>query len=279
MKVQKIMKKFSFIHIPVLSFFSKDLYRDVGLNWKGLCFAYLLLFLAVCWIPAMVTIHSGFTGFVNKDAPTFVEQVPEITITDGQVSIDEPEPYYIKIPDTNDNLAVIDTTGTITSPHDANAFCLLTKASIIMKQSDFETRTFDLSQVKSFTISGDRIMRFLNTTKKYLGIILYPIALLSSYVYRIIQALILAAIGLLFASMCRVSLSYGALLRLAVVAMTPCMIVKTVFGLAGVYFPCIGLLYIVITLAYLYFAVHACHQTPPTVQELQVSGQSEGYQT
>lgn len=263
------MKKFSIIHIPVLSFFSKDLYRDVGLSWKGICFGYLLLLLAVCWIPAMVKLHSGFAGFVKNDAPTIVDQVPEITITDGQVSIDKPEPYYIKIPDTNDIIAVIDTTGSIESPADANAFFLLTNNLIITRQSNYETRTIDLSQVKSFTLDSADITRWMHTAKKFLVIIFYPLALLSSYVYRIIQALIFAAIGLLFVSMCRVSLSYGALLRLAVVAMTPCMIIKTVFGLAGVHLPCIvGLLYFVITLAYLYFGVHACSQIPLTEQEI-----------
>jgi hypothetical protein len=224
----------------------------------------------------MVRIHLGFAGFVKNDAPTIVEQIPEINITDGQVSIDEPVPYYIKIPDTNDNLAVIDTTGSITSPVDVNAFCLLTKTSMIMKQSNFETRTYDLSQIKSFTASGDDIMKLLHIIKKLLLIVMYPVALLSSYVYRIIQALIFAAVGLLFASMCKVSLSYGALLRLAVVAMTPCMIIKTVLGLAGIYLPCVGaLVYIAITLAYLYFGVYACSQTPPTEQVLQVPDQTQ----
>ena len=223
----------------------------------------------------MVRVHLGFAGFVKNDAPTVVEQVPEITITDGRVSIQEPQPYYIKIPDTNDILAAIDTTGSIESPEDVNAFFLLTNTSIITRQSDFETRTFDLSQVKSFTVSGEGIMKFLNIIKKFLAIILYPIALLSSYVYRIIQALIFAAVGLLFVSMCKVSLSYGALLRLAVVAMTPCMIVKTVFVLVGVYFPCIGLLYIVITLAYLYYGVSACSQIPLTEQEIRNPEQTQ----
>lgn len=264
------MKKFSIIHIPVLSFFSKDLYRDVGLNWKGLCFAYLLLLLAICWIPGIVKFHMGFSAFIINDAPPIVDQVPEITITDGQVSIDESEPYYIKIPDSNDILAVIDTTGSIESPQDVNAFCLLTKTGIIMKQSDFETRTYDLSKVKSFTLSSDSIMKFLHITKKFLFIILYPVVLISSYVYRIIQALIYAAIGLLFASLCKVSLSYSTLLRLAIVAMTPCMIIKTVFGLAAVHLPCVvGLVYLLVTLAYLYFGVYACSQTPPAQQPFQ----------
>ncbi len=270
------MKKFSIIHIPVLSFFSKDFYREVGLSWKGICFGYLLLLLAICWIPMMVKIHTGFSAFVNNQAPPFIDQVPEITITDGQVSIKEPQPYYIKIPDTNDILAVIDTTGTINSLEDANSPCLLTKTDFMWRQGTFETRTLDLSQVKSFTLSSNSIMKFLHITKKFLVVIMYPIVLLSSYVYRIIQALIFAAIGLLFASLCKVSLSYGALLRLAVVAMTPCMIVKTVFGLAGVHLPCgVGLVYLLVALAYLYFGVYACSQTPPAQQQFPFPEQTQ----
>ncbi len=231
--------------------------------------------MAICWIPMMVRIHTGFAGFVKNDAPAVIDQVPEITITDGQVSIKEPQPYFIREPDSNQIIAVIDTTGSIESPADANAFFLLTNNSIIT-QTDFETRTIDLSQVESFTMDSATITNWLHTAQKYLVIILYPLALISSYVYRIIQALIFAAIGLLFASSCKASLSYGALLRLAVVAMTPCIIIKTVFALAGVQLPCIVLLlYFVITLAYLYFGLYACSQTPPAEQVLQVPEQTQ----
>ena len=267
------MKKYSIIHIPVLSFFSKDLYREVGLYWKGLCFAYLLLLLAICWIPIMVKIHLGFSGFINNEAPAFIDQVPEIIITDGQVSIEEPQPYYIKAPDSNDVIAVIDTTGTIKSPEDANAFCLLTKTNIIMKQSKFETRTFDLSQVKNFVLDSDRIMRWLHIAGKFLVIIMYPFTLLGSYAYRIVQALIYAAIGLLFASLCKVSLSYAALLRLAIVAVTPCIIVGTALGLAGTPLP--ALLYLAAALGYLFFGVRACSQTPTTEQQFQFPEQTQ----
>ncbi len=263
------MKKFSIIHIPVLSFFSKDLYIDVGLYWKGVGFAYLLLLLAICWIPTMIKIHIGFSDFINNDAPTVVEQVPEITITDGQVSIEEPEPYYIKDPDSGDVLAIIDTTGTIKSLEDANAICLLTKTNIMWRQGEFEIRTIDLSKVKKFVLDSERIMGWLHTARKFLVIIIYPFALLGSYLYRIVQALIYAAIGLLFALWCKVTLSYATLLRLAVVAVTPCIIVSTVLGLAGVHLPYAGLIYLVAALAYLFFGVHATAQTTGPQQETQ----------
>lgn len=260
------MKKFSIIHVPLLSFFSKDLYREVGLYWKGTNFAYLLLLLAVCWIPAMIKVHTAFSNFVDNDVPAVVEQVPEITIIDGEASIKEPQPYYIKNPENGDILVIIDTTGTTKSLEDPNAICLVTKTEIMWRQSEVETRTFDLSGVKSFVLDSERIMGWLHTAEKLLVIIMYPFALLGSYVYRIIQALIYAVIGLLFASWCKVTLSYEALLRLAVVSVTPCIIINTVLGLAGIHLPYIGLLYLLIALAYLLFGVKAISQTQEEFQ-------------
>jgi len=266
---RKIMKKFSIIHIPVLSFFSKELYRDVGLYWKGVNFSYLLLLLAICWIPTMIKIHIGFSDFVNNDAPAVVDQVPEITITDGQVSIEEPEPYYIKDPDSGDVIAIVDTTGIIKSLEDPNAICLLTKTNIMWRQGEFEIRTIDLSEVKNFVLNSERITGWLHTTEKFLAIIIYPFALLGSYLYRIVQALIYATVGLLFALWCKVTLSYATLLRLAVVAVTPCVLVKTILGIAGVHLPYAGLIYLVAALAYLFFGVHATAQTTGPQQETQ----------
>ncbi|MHC4159706.1 MAG: DUF1189 family protein [Planctomycetota bacterium] len=212
------MKKFSIIHIPVLSFFSKDLYRDVGLHWKGLNFAYLLLLLAICWVPAIIKIHIAFSNFIDNEAPLVVEQVPEITITDGEVSIKEPQPYYITDPENDDILAVIDTTDTINSLEDTDALCLVTKTSVIYRKNELQTQTVDLSQVENFVLDSDRITGWLQIAKKLLAVTIYPFALLGSYFYRIVQALIYAAIGLLFASLCKARLSYAALLRLAIVA-------------------------------------------------------------
>lgn len=254
---RKIMKKFSIIHIPVLSFFSKELYRDVGLYWKGVNFSYLLLLLAVCLIPTMINLHRGISNFVNNEAPAIVNQVPEITITDGQVSIKETQPYYIKDPDSDEPLAIIDTTGQIESLEDTDAFFLLTGNKVIIKQSEFENTTYDLSNVKAFVVDSERITGWLQIGRKFLAVVIYPFALLGSYLFRIVQALIYAAVGLLFALWCKVTLSYATLLRLAVVAMTPCLLAKTIFGIVDIHLPYATLISLVITLAYLFFAVKA----------------------
>jgi hypothetical protein len=208
----------------------------------------------------MINVHRGMSNFVNNEAPAILNQVPEITITDGLVSIDEAQPYYIIDPDGNKPLAIIDTTGRIDSLKETNALCLLTGNKVIMKKSNFENRTYDLSQVKSFAINGEQITGWLQTGKKYLAVVIYPFALLGSYMYRIVQVLIYAAIGLLFASLCNTKLSYAALVRLAVVAVTPCIIVSTVLGLAGTSIP--AFLYLVAALVYLFFAVKSNADIP-----------------
>ncbi len=265
------MKRFSIIHVPLLSFFSKPLYRDVGLNWKGVCFGYLLLLLAVCWIPQVVKMYMDFSDFVEKEAPPVLEQVPRITIADGQVSIDEPQPYYIKDPESGQVLAVIDTTDTITSPEDANAFCLLTRTGLVARKSEFETRSWDLSHVQSLVVDSDRIRGWLRTIKKFFVVLVYPPALVCSYLYRIVQALIYAVVGLLFAYLCKVKLSYAALLRLAVTAVTPCIILNTVLGVADAHLPYGWLLYLAIALAYLLFGVTACRTAPAAPQQAPLS--------
>ena len=42
------MKKYAMIHIPFMSFYAGDIYRDVCLHWKGVGFAYLFLLLFIC---------------------------------------------------------------------------------------------------------------------------------------------------------------------------------------------------------------------------------------
>ncbi|MFQ5771763.1 MAG: DUF1189 family protein, partial [bacterium] len=191
------MKKFNILHVPLLSFYSSELYRDVGLNWKGVCFGYLFLLLAICTIPRIFMLHKGLSDFIDNEAPPLVEQVPTITIENGQVHIDEPQPYYIKDPNGNDILAIIDTTGEIQSLQDTEALALLTKTKLIHRQSKLEYRTYDLSQVKEFVLDKERIMGWLNIIKKLLIPALFPCFLLGSYIFRIIQALIYATIGLI----------------------------------------------------------------------------------
>ena len=251
------MRKYSIFQAPFSSFFSKDLYVDVGLEWGGKGLGYLFLLLAVCWIPVFVKLDMALSDFVNNEAPKVVSQIPAITITNGQALVDVSQPYYINVPDTNVVLFIIDTTGEITSIDNTKAIGLMTKTQVIVKRSEVETQTFSFSEVEEFHLDQDRVTGWLNTTKRVVAPAMYPVALVVSYIYRVVQVLFYAAIGLAFAALSRARLTYTEVVRLTAVALTPCILLNTLFLLADVTLPAARLVYFLVAMGYLFFGMSA----------------------
>ncbi len=255
------MKKYTLFHIPPLSFFSTELYLDVADNWKGIGFGYLFLLLALCWLVLVISIDQSIDSYLDEYAPDLISQFPTITIIDGQASIEETQPYYINDPETGQIIGVIDTTGSITSLDRTEAVVLLTRTNVMFEKSKVETRTFNLSDVGDFVLDQEMLSGLVNITKSYLSVVIYPFALMGSYLYRIIQMLIYAAIGLLFASICKTKLEYDQLLRLSVVAVTPCIIISTLLWSISIDLPMEGLMYFLLTMVYLFLGIKTTAET------------------
>jgi hypothetical protein len=252
------MKQYGVFHPLLLSFYSKPLYRDVAKNWKGVGFLYLLLLLALTWIPVMMQFHYNLSNAVSREAPKIVNQIPKITITKGEVSIDAPVPYSIIDPQSGEQIAAIDTSGQITSIDQTKAFMLLTKKNLIIRQQHRgETRIFDLSAIQSLTLDRDSVMSWLQAFNKWFAFVAYPFALGASFAYRIIQVLLYALIGMLMASILKITLDYAALVRLSVIAITPVILLNTLRKLLGVHVPLTWLISFVIAMCYLFIAVKA----------------------
>jgi hypothetical protein len=262
------MQRFHLYHVPVWSFFSADLYRDVGLRWGGTGLLYLFLLLAVCWIPVIVRVQARIAALADREAPKLVEQLPTITIEDGRASIEEEQPYYIYLPEAGSErpLAVIDTTGEITSLEATDAKVLLTQTHLYMREEGGQVRVQSLAEVDGVVLDRQRVYGVIDTFTTWIGLALYPLALIGSYAFRIIQALIYAAVGMAFAQNRRLDLSYAATLRLAVAAVTPVIVVKTLLTLLRVDLPALIAwpLFIAAALVYLYLGVGACagEETP-----------------
>jgi hypothetical protein len=194
------MNRYSIFHPLVFSFYSKPLYQDVARNWRGTGFLYLLLLLALCWLPQMIQLHQRLADLVDQEAPALVSQLPAITIVDGELSTDVDTPYFIHDPEKGTVLAIIDLTGEHTSLENSEAKLLLTRTKAIVRNRPRETRVYDLSGVGSFSLDRETVSGWLEVAKDWLAIVLYPVALLFSYLYRIVQVLLYAAIGVLVAS-------------------------------------------------------------------------------
>ena len=132
---------------------------------------------------------------------------------------------------------------------------MIMKNSVMVRENQLQTRVISLANIKNLEITGQKITDWAQTFKKIASIALYPILLLGSFLFRIIQVLIYAAIGFLFASWCHIKLDYAALIRLSVVAITPVIIINTFLITSGRYLPLAGLIYFLLAMAYLFLGV------------------------
>ena len=256
------MKKYSILNPLALSFYSKELYRDVGQEWRGTGFLYLFLLLALAWIPIAFKVHTGFVKWLNENAPAFLLQVPAVNIQNGRVYTDVPTPYVITS-NTGEPIVIIDLTGEYTDLDNTTAVILLTEDKLHLKQENRrQTQVHDLSQVQHFSLNRQDLEAWAVWARTWFGVMFYLVVLLSEFGYRIVQALLYAAVGLAFCKSLKTSLPYLTVLRLAVIALTPVILVQTILSAMDIGFPGAWLLWLVIALGYLYFGVKANAETP-----------------
>jgi hypothetical protein len=243
----------------------KSFLQDVAKKWKGAGLLYLLLLACLTMIPFALHFHSGVGKIAVDKLYPLVDKIPDIKIARGQVSINKPEPYFLTTPGGR-AVGVIDTTGKVTSLENGKYYLLLTKNSLMYRQSDTETRTYNLSKVEDFSLTRDQVKKWSALGVKWAGFAAYPFLAAFSYAWRIIQALIYALIGLIFAKLARTKLSYSSLMRLSAVALTLTAVADAVLEILGNPYRISNLMSIGITLILLFIACRANasdEETPP----------------
>ncbi len=256
------MTRHSILQAPALAFYSADFYREAAGHWRGTSFAYLLLLLAVCWLPTGLQLQSGWAKFVDVQSPRFVDQIPPISIKDGVVSVDARQPVYITDPDTKKVVAIIDTTGQVTSLDGTGAMVFIGKDQAMMKKGPEETRIYSLSRVDEFHLDRGVVRLWLDRTRYVAGPFIYLIILAGSYVYRVVEVLVLASIGAVFSRDATPRPGFGALLGLSVLAVTPPIIVGTVLELSKVSLPKTWLVFLIVSVGYLFYGIAALRSAP-----------------
>lgn len=226
-------RRYTIIHALFMSFFSKSFYKDVGQNWKNYAFLYLLFLLALCSVVKTVKIHHGFVDLLANHSPGFISQIPDITFSQGKASINQDEPYFIKDPESGEDIAIIDTTGQITSLNDTNAVALLTETKLIIKKNERETQVFDLSEIGDFRLDQNVIYEWLKIIQKWFAVALFPFLLIGSFVYRFIQVLIYGIGGMLFSKILKTELEFQSLISITIMAITPVVLLDTLLGAPG----------------------------------------------
>lgn len=259
-------KQFNYFDALWQSFFSRSLYVDVVERWHGVGLLYLLLIVMISWAPDLVKMQVGLQNFQGEEVEGLIRQLPAIKITDGVASADVETPYFIKDPKSGEVLAIIDFTGKYTNLENTPAKLLLTSKELVSRKSEGETRVNSLAGVKDFAITRERVRLWVHLFVTWIVVLIAPFMIVFTYAFRIVQALIYAAIGMAFAHSLKTKLTYGTLLRLTCVALTPMIIFTTVTSLLTLPLkfprPFVWLVHLVIAVLYIRFAVKACADEP-----------------
>jgi hypothetical protein len=256
------MRRYSILQALPLSFFSRDLYRDVVRSWRGLGLAYLVLLVALLTLVFVIRTGMALDAWVRGEAQGLADQVPRLVIRQRVVEVDRPMPFTIHDPKTGGAVAVVDTTGQVVSLDGLEARLLLTRDHVFYRKSTTETRVFQLSNVKDFTFDSTRAKRWLGLFSAWAAPVMAPFVFVGLLVVRFIQQLVFGVVGLLVGRLTRVRLDFPASMRLAAVALTPALIIEPVLEIVRGKPPLWGLLWIGIVLSYIVWAVRANEPGP-----------------
>lgn len=253
------MQRYNMFQAFVLSFFSKELYRDVAFNWGGKTFLYLFFLVVLSWITSTIQTQSVLNVAVKAHADEYIQQVPILTFKEGKLSTPENRPYIIKNTKTSETIGVIDTSGQFKTLEAAHANMLLTQTDFITRSDKDQTKITPIPKNISAVVDPQVVGKQIKHYVSYLWIPIFIMLVVVGYLYRIIQSLIYALIGKIFAGR---GVHYSQILQIAMVAITPALVLSTVFDAFLIRFPFQLLLYFVITLFYLFFGISACKTQP-----------------
>ncbi len=118
--MSKLNKKIKPVDAPVYgywtafynSFYSRRLYVDVGKRWRGFGFLYLLFVVALLSIAFTLRLGSDLNQSFEQQINDPLKQLPVLYIQNGELSFDQPMPFFIKNK-KGEVVLIIDTTGTV----------------------------------------------------------------------------------------------------------------------------------------------------------------------
>lgn len=247
------MKRFTIFHPLLLAFYSKPLYRDVKQNWQGLALLYLLL---LSFISSLATLYHLYLGnqYFMRVATPYIHQLPVVSLQQGIASIDKPSPFFITNPDTQQLVAIIDTSGNFKSLKDSPAHILLTKEQLLIKWDKEITEPYGISPKLSGTYTQEVVTHLMAKAGNIVVVTGYILAALLYFVWNFLAILIFAGLAKLLT---HTQFSYKSLCRIAAIALTPAILISLILNILWIRSAYILIVYLALTIIYLIYGIDA----------------------
>ncbi|MEA4847041.1 MAG: DUF1189 domain-containing protein [Clostridiaceae bacterium] len=236
-------------------------YRSIKDNKFSKSFVYLLLLFLIIYFINGTRTYIGTRIAMEELASNLNANVPEFRLENGEFSFEGDMPYYIG--SSTNEAFVIDTTGQVTESvlKDAETGILITKDKVYVKRNEIETREFSLSELKSITLDKSDILEFM---PKLSWIVFIFIAFGFIFVlgWKLLNAVILALLGLMANAVFKGRLKFGSLLNISIYALTLPLLVQLAVNLYGYPIPNFWMIYWVISILYVVLGIKNCIDEP-----------------
>ena len=252
------MRQYNMLQSLWMSFYSRDLYKDVATNWGGRAYLYLLLLIALSCGFFTYNVQRYINHRYPHFSQYFVAQMPLVTVKDGILSTPENRPYFIR--DENKEIfAVIDTSGKYQTPAAAKAPILVTRDSIMRyNEKNQETNIREIPKSSTTTtinpaVVNQTIQHYLN----YAWLAIFPVMVALYYIYRLFQLLFYSVIGFIYSRMIGLRLSFSQIMRIAIFALTPPIVLAIVANLLHFHIMFPNLFAFVLAIFYMCYGISA----------------------
>ena len=248
------------------SFYSPEPYREAPRR-PGRSFLVLLVVVVILFLPGFIRL-AFVMGEIKRDyVDAAIYRLPVMEVINGRVSSPVSQPYELRV--NGELLFVLDTTGKIGSLAESGAWAFMGSDHFAIYESEKggAQRSFDFGDVDYVMFDPMSTKRWVDLVYPFLFPLFFIFSLAGIYIFRLVQALVLAAAVLLLLSTRRIKVGFDAVLAVAIQALIPSLCLETLLNLGGIYFPGRGWLLSALIVGYLWWGVRAWLSDRPETGE------------
>ncbi len=247
----------------IQSFYNPPLYREVLTQWQGIGAVYMLVLSAVMAVVLATIMAYGSVAFKRTELPHIAAQLPKMTITDGTIKVEGPQPA--KVQGSKDMLLLyIDTTKSEEELRKVGdkVLMLVGKDFILIHSAQgFDKKTFE--NIKKMEISGDTILQgWPSPVAVFIGV--WILGTLGQFMGLLFMAVAVVLCSYIVTAMMREEYEFDTRMRLSAIAMTPAILLSKILLLLANHNTAI---WFDVLLSVLYFYVMVVLMRRPAVEK------------
>jgi hypothetical protein len=242
--------------------FDLSVFKQVAAQRTRRSFAFLFILVLLSTVAGTISAMIVLRDLARRVDP-YLDQIPTVTIRNGQASADVPQPWVKRFERENGYnwVLIIDTTGQRTDFEPDEMGLFVQRTQLIMK-SPGQRREASLAQVPDMVVGPKTaraaIAKLMRQAPFYIGAAL----LIWFFLAKLMQALLLVLAAQIGSARRKRPLGFGALFSVAVHALAPAVLLDCVSDFLPFSIPHFWLVYLAIGVTYAILGARAASAEP-----------------